>query len=58
MTDKDRIHKLRVAIRVAASTFRKYEQLHLAKGDEGRKKAAENGEHAAYLEQVIAETSS
>lgn len=57
MTDSDRIHKLRVAVRMAANTFRTYEQLHMNKGtDEGRRKAEENAEQARHLEKVLEDT--
>lgn len=58
MTDADKIHKLRVAIRMAANTFRVYQKKHLGKGtEEGDKKAQENAVQAAYLERIIEETS-
>lgn len=57
MTEADKIHKLRVAVRMARNTFRTYEQLHLVKGTpEGKKKAEENAEQAAFLEKVLEET--
>jgi hypothetical protein len=57
MTDLDRIHKLRVACRMAANTFRRYEQIHLNKGTpDGKTKAQENSDQAAYLEKALRET--
>jgi hypothetical protein len=57
VTDLDRIHKLRVALRMAANTFKRYEQIHLNKGTpDGKTKARENSEQAAYLEKVLKET--
>ena len=54
----DAIERMRTALTIAASAFREYERLHLAKGtDEGRHKAQANANIAKTCEAALSPAS-
>lgn len=56
MTDYERIRALRAKVKQAAEIFRRYEQIHAAKGPPGFYKAVCNAELAEQMEQTLADT--